>query len=301
MEHKIRQRTRYTKRSYGIVCLRYIGKRKFGPKKSYNMGKLRQGWQVLMIQRGSTHAFYNFAYGQIDLTNDMAIKQALGRMTCTERTLIHSLDFRNIWMSIYPLANETDDKYIRKGKLFDSIFLRDGGKRLRFLIRTTRPASPIWEVSKGGKDKKNKKETDIQTAIREFKEETGSEINKDYDLIDGGKKRIVLRREVGRVTYEETYFVARSLRVEWIPNPPPGTGEVAGIEWVCRTRMRFLNYGQPRRDLVCKLFNIAISYIKSIKYKKPGRKKMLLTTPKVRRLGVSKSHSSPSLLLQKSQ
>jgi 8-oxo-dGTP pyrophosphatase MutT (NUDIX family) len=59
--------------------------------------------------------------------------------------------------------------YVKKKYKFESSFMSDGGRRLRSLIKEAGSCELEWEIPKG---RKNRNESDLVCAIREFEEET---------------------------------------------------------------------------------------------------------------------------------
>ena len=186
------------KRSYGIICCR----------------KINSAYQIILIKKPVTYYFCEFILGHYRRKDEQHLKKLFNNMTYHEKCDILSLKFNIMWYRIYKsdpekINNDRISKYYYKKKTkFETNFLYDNGKRLRYLISDSKNTETQWEVPKGRKieinysiqsdakvlpDKKiltnkqtatnrNEKEEDLNAAIREFTEETRISSNK-YDIL----------------------------------------------------------------------------------------------------------------------
>jgi len=243
------------KKSYGIVCYR----------------PSRQGIQLLMIKKSTTYHFCEFVAGHYRKFNEAHIMKLLNNMTYYEKMDILSLNFQNMWYRIYL---ENPDKvflqnshntwanlYFRKKNKFEFTFLRDGGKKLRQLIANSRNVDTLWEFPKGRKNDIN--ESDVETAIREFREETGIDYSK-YQILWHIKPFVETYTDFG-ITYQNTYFYAKAIG-EWdaIYNfyDKYQISEVSDIKWITKNNLKFLNLDPKSYK---RLYNRFLKIIKKCK------------------------------------
>lgn len=191
------------KKSYGIACFRY-NKHTCKP-------------EILLVQKRYTYCFVEFVLGHYSKDNYARLSYLFNHMTANEKIDILSLNFGVMWYriwlinpdSFYNICNDIckDSSFIsnyhRKKKKFQNTFLSDGGKKLKCLINKSKNIEPIWEIPKGRKDKE---ESFLESAIREFKEETGIEKHK-YILLSE-LNPIVYSHINMKVKYTNMYYIA---------------------------------------------------------------------------------------------
>jgi 8-oxo-dGTP pyrophosphatase MutT (NUDIX family) len=148
-----------SKLSYGIACCRI------------NNGRP----EILLVYKRYTYAFQLFVAGKYNPNNNSSISRLLDKMTVDEKLDILSLNFQQMWYRIFldsPMMIKSNTYYSAKNK-FETAFVPDRGQRIRKLINRSANVNRVWEIPKG---RKRAQESDIQSAVREFDEETG--INK---------------------------------------------------------------------------------------------------------------------------
>jgi 8-oxo-dGTP pyrophosphatase MutT (NUDIX family) len=162
--------------------------------------------RVLLVNRRYTYAFYAFVCGHYNEHSDVAIIGLFDKMTVDEKVSIMSMNFAQIWYSIW-LNQCQPGSYIMARNKFNESIVGDGGIRLRSLMRRSRTnADRVWEIPKG--HKKHQTECDMDCAIRELYEETG--IPRSAYRITNGTYNITFEEE--GVRYRVTYFIAIALR-----------------------------------------------------------------------------------------
>jgi len=222
-----------TKKSYGIVCCRA------NPKK---------GLEILMIKKSTTYHYCEFVAGHYKRNNDLHLKKLFNNMTYGEKMDILSMKFENMWYRIYM---ENPDKvyfqgsqniwagqYIKKRTKFERSFFHDSGESLRNLIADSRNVETPWEIPKGRRDE-SKKESEIETAIREFEEETGVDTTK-YIILWHLTPYVETYTDFG-TTYQNTYYYAQAIG-EWEPvykfYDKKQLSEVSNIKWVSQNDLK---------------------------------------------------------------
>jgi 8-oxo-dGTP pyrophosphatase MutT (NUDIX family) len=225
------------KKSYGILCCR--------PSKL-------DGIEILMVKRSTTYHFCEFVSGHYRKQNHQHLINLFNNMTYNEKMDILSLKFQNLWYRIYM---ENPDKvffqgsnsnsiwassYIKKKNKFESAFLQDSGKKLQTLIATSTNVETPWEYPKGRKNKDD--DTDIDTAIREFQEETGVESNK-YNILWHLSPYVETYTDFG-VIYQNIYYYATAIDI-WNPtytfSNKVQISEVSSIKWISLNQLIHMN------------------------------------------------------------
>ena len=154
--------------SYGIIC--------------WYWNKKTRGWEVCLVQKRLTYAFSEFVAGNYNMKELIPF---LNKLTVEERMIIRSLDFRIIWYHAHQYdPNETATRNAHKNnynnckKIFERNFIvHSNGKNLRNAIEATshNNITRIWGIPKGHKIDNN--ESDLDAALREFREETHISLN----------------------------------------------------------------------------------------------------------------------------
>lgn len=222
------------KKSYGIICFRQTPK----------------GIQIVMVKKSTTYHFCEFVSGHYGKNNHTHLLKLFNNMTYDEKIEILSLKFPNMWYRIY---KENPDKifipdnkntwtssYLNKKNKFESTFLNDGGIKLRNLISNSCLIDTPWEFPKGRKDR-NKVESDIETAIREFYEETGIR-STQYKLLWHINPYVETYTDFG-TTYQNIYYFAQALG-EWEPEfkfyDKQQISEVSAVRWISKNDLIYL-------------------------------------------------------------
>lgn len=153
------------------------------------------------------------------------------------------------------MANKTKlEFYVKKKTKFDTIFREDNGARLRSLIEGSKDINLSWEIPKG---RKHKKETRIDCAVREFKEETGFGI-KNYTLLFDVRPINEIFVNMG-IKYIHNYYMAFA-HSDFIPKNTFCSGEnmceVDSVKWVSIEELKFLDTEGRLMRAVSKAINI---------------------------------------------
>lgn len=221
------------KRSYGIACCKPSS----------------VGVHLIMIKKRFTYAYFDFIFGKYDAKDIRGLKELFSRMTYWEKMLIMEGDFNNMWNRLMNtnknirLAPRSDIEscYPSKKQRFESLF-RSDQRKLREVLNNTAIADSIWELPKGHPIKGEKP---IDTAIREFREETGGTLA-DYDILYDCPP-ITQTYKSGKNTHIITYFLAVA-HSNWIPkldfSSYEQTLEVECVRLVPLEQVKFLNAKQ---------------------------------------------------------
>lgn len=171
----------------------------------FNCLKDERELHYFMIQRRNTMGFVEFVRGKYDTTNiekrDKMIKIYLQEMTCEERHIIKTQSFDKIWGNLW--MNHNSKLYINT---FNDAKQKFKSLNIENFINET---ECNWVDTEYGfpKGRKNINETNIQCAIREFKEESGFTI-KDFKLQQelGHIEEVFLG--TNGIKYKHIYYIA---------------------------------------------------------------------------------------------
>jgi len=229
--------------------------------------RMREQCEILMVKKRFTYHYFEFVYGKYRKRDDKNIIRLLDNMTYREKLAIANLDFSEMWSNIWLSSPEnysparlhsrppggftSDPKYHRKKAKFDAVFRRDGGKRIRRLIDASTNSEANWEIPKGHRATG---ELDMDTAIREFGEET--ELSEGVNMLWCAKPIVTSHRSRGTI-YKTVYFLA-----EYTGKNTPDVRfrsplqytEVECIKWVSLPEIRFLRLNPTTHRRVCRLF-----------------------------------------------
>jgi 8-oxo-dGTP pyrophosphatase MutT (NUDIX family) len=268
--------------------------------------------EILSIKKRFTYYYFIFVHGFYKSrslrNNDIGyIKYLFDNMSFEEKLIILSRNYGNMWWYIwlnnpekgidifdqskllnnkmengkvpyYVGQNEEKEiiqsvcdysKYFKKKNKFEKKFLLDGGKRLAEIINNSKNCEAIWEIPKGGKDTK---ETDLDTAIREFTEET--EISSKYYNILYHINPVILTYKDNGVIYRHIYYLAELNKEGYneykIMKPKVNfksckqLSEVADINWLSLAHINLLNLPNKNKKNMLKLYGDIIRKYKKV-------------------------------------
>jgi 8-oxo-dGTP pyrophosphatase MutT (NUDIX family) len=237
-------RSNRDKISLGIACCRFNGNKQ----------------EILLVCKRYTYAFNTFAHGKYNSNSNADLISLFNGMTIDEKLDILSLNFTQIWYRLWLNSSRNNISYFAAKNKFESTFVADGGSRLKKLIAKSSNSHKVWEIPKGRK--KNKSESDIHCAIREFCEETNLQkknykifpwAQRTYSFIDAG------------VNYINTYYLAFTKHnVE--PRVNFGTheqvNEISDIRWMSIEDIRHIDVSSRLENFVRPIFNFMKKHMK---------------------------------------
>jgi 8-oxo-dGTP pyrophosphatase MutT (NUDIX family) len=262
------------KTSYGIALCRF------------NNEKNLQS-EILMIKKRCTYYYFSFVFGHYKKYNNKQLQYLFNNMTFGEKIDILSMKFSNMWYRLWicdPEKNydsntlHVNDKsdynpdnnnyyknlkcYFRKKSKFETLFLRDGGKRLKRLINNSNNAVTPWEIPKGGM---NKNELELECAKREFEEETGIDSDK-YTILWNVNPINISHKDDG-IVYRCVYYLAYlNNNANWHPKVNFDTynqlTEIEQVRWVSLSEIKFLNLNDEIKNRLTKNYKKIIYYFK---------------------------------------
>ncbi len=178
--------------SYGIACVR--------------RNPETRNYEVLMIKKRATYAFIDFIRGRYDPMRHYDLEFMFSEMTINEKVLIRGRNFHTIWMYCWvrdPIKNADKNMYNKSQKKFNQLCEYRDGQYLLDLLNKSQHCDLLWEIPKG---RLNKNEIPMDSAVREFEEETGLK-KSDYRLLFD-EHTIDYTFSDGGIRYKYIYYMA---------------------------------------------------------------------------------------------
>jgi 8-oxo-dGTP pyrophosphatase MutT (NUDIX family) len=228
----------------------------------FNCLKDERDLHYFMIQRRNTMGFVEFIRGKYDNTsmekkNEM-IKIYLEEMTCQERNIIKTQSFDKIWGNLW--MNHNSKLYINT---FNDAKQKFKSLDIENLLKDT---ECNWVDTEYGfpKGRKNINETNIQCAIREFKEESGFTI-KDFKIQQelGHIEEVFLG--TNGIKYKHVYYIAFVSKDTILPKLDTKNinqaGEIKNLGWYnfneCQDLIRYYDVEKKK---ILKKVNLKLEY-----------------------------------------
>jgi 8-oxo-dGTP pyrophosphatase MutT (NUDIX family) len=145
----------------------------------YRFNPIKRSYEFIMINRKDSLGFVDLIRGKYNIHNIMYLQNIINEMTIEEKRMIENEPFENLWAYMWNFRNISSrykSEYEHSLKKFETlkkgIDTTQGTFTLRMLLENsdTNWLEPEWGFPKG---RRNYKETDLHTALREFEEETG--------------------------------------------------------------------------------------------------------------------------------
>lgn len=204
--------------SIGVIALRIINNK----------------YEVLLIKRKDSLAFVDFMRGKYNLEDKDYIINLLNNMTVSERNLIKTNEFTDIWLYLWNYNNNSykSEEKLSKQKLE---MLKTGFDNcgdlynLNDLINLCNKnySEPEWGFPKG---RRNFQERDIICGLREFEEETGYNKN-NIDIIHNIYPFEEIFTGSNYKSYKHKYFLG-IINKTCEPENEFQIYEISKIEWI---------------------------------------------------------------------
>lgn len=215
-------------------------------------------YQALVSCRRNTYFYDAFILGKYSIKNDKnRVRSMFNQMTVDELTDILTLDFEKMWWRFCLKKESENPFYIKKLAKFNASFMTDGGKMLKQMLFDAKPNGKLpYDFPKGRK--KNSNESNLETATREFEEETNINL-KNYAFLDD-KTRYSTHISDG-VRYRSMYYIAflknDSVNIQLTLNRLSQLSEVKSLQWMDITEIRRIDYPDKRLELLVQpVFNL---------------------------------------------
>ena len=162
--------------------------------------------KILMIQRRNSLCYIEFLRGKYNVNNDNYIIDLFTKCSIDEKESLKNNTFDKLWCDLWKISDCFENKdYLKRdyenGKSKFTIIFNKLHKLLDKSLNLYNNSE--WEFPKG---RRNKNETNLQTAIREFTEETGY-ICQDYCIIKNIQTIQEEYKSVNNVNYRHIYNI----------------------------------------------------------------------------------------------
>jgi 8-oxo-dGTP pyrophosphatase MutT (NUDIX family) len=155
---------------------------------SYRFNNETNNFEYLMIRRKDSLGYVDFLRGKYVLNNVLYIQNIIDEMTIREKCRLLHIDFDTLWRELWNSENESKyekEKIISKNKfetLKNGISVNNEYYSLEIFLNKSKTnwSEQEWGFPKGRRDNQ---ENDLETALREFCEETGF-TKDDIDIIE---------------------------------------------------------------------------------------------------------------------
>jgi 8-oxo-dGTP pyrophosphatase MutT (NUDIX family) len=206
--------------------------------KSHNgIDSLAQNVEFLLIKRKDSLRFVDFIRGKYNISDETYLKQLLSNMTISERELLRTSTFDDLWkhvwgaISVRNYKNDYENSYEKFGAI--TVATEDKPSILHRLLDSTTTiwTEPEWGFPKG---RRNPRESDEECSIREFEEETGI-LRNQFKIIKNIEPLIESFYGDNGVNYCHKYLLAQmhpSVEFSSIDANPHMVREIGDIQWL---------------------------------------------------------------------
>jgi len=219
--------------------------------------------KILMIQRKDSLCYIEFIRGKYDIYNLKYIQILINKFTLEEKDNILKYDYSELWRQLW-LVDTDDSRYKLKNdyikgkekfeKLKKGYFYRkmDIDINLSYFIinSNTTYTTSEWEFPKG---RRNNRESNIECAEREFKEETNYS-SSDYKMITNVSPFSEQYLGENKIRYKHIYYIGYLTNYDKKPtidyeNENQYT-EIKDIQWLTKqealSKLRNYHYTRVR-------------------------------------------------------
>lgn len=213
--------------------------------------------KFLIVRRKHSIGFAEFIRGKYIKDKCNGIVDLFKQMTPEEINKIKTMTFDELWNDFWYDDKKRSNKkcYLDAKEKFEALKNKiDVELPLSFYVDNVKPChtTPEWGFPKG---RKNKGETDIECAIREFCEETGYSLNDIKLNLDFGP---IVENVVGTngVKYKYIYYLAEDIS-DRVPNiNEHNINEIGDIGFYTYEEVLnlFRDYHTEKREIVKKIF-----------------------------------------------
>lgn len=227
---------------------------------------IRDNLKFLLICRKNSLSFIEFVRGNynIEILRDIEhIKNIVSKMTNSEIDRIKEGNFDKLWNDVWFIDNlsilhkkEYEKSREKFEKLVGGFYIDNIFIDVNTIAISSIYDEPEWEFPKG---RRNIKESDIDCANREFKEESNF-LDEDYKLLDV-KPISEIFMGTNSINYKYTYFLAQSTKIDDPSISSLNTFqhiEISNIGWftIDEALEKIRNYSIERKEILKKVFNL---------------------------------------------
>ena len=267
--------------SFGIICY-HVKKYKHLKGKGNKANYINKNIKYLMIRKRNTFAYIEFIRAKYDLLNPEYIQKMFNHMTEYEKYMILNNKFNYLWNKLWlieknGLTNPKNKSNFYKGIIKFNI-LKNGytcetdGKfyTTDYFINNcnTNYKYPEWFFPKG---RKNKNENNIDSAKREFMEETNINIT-DFNIIYDLKHIEEKHTGTNGIDYKTIFYISEYNR-DYLPfinykknyknRNEHQKQEVGDIKWLSHDEVKemFRDYETEKKNLFINTHNKIVKYL----------------------------------------
>lgn len=214
--------------------------------------------EYLMIRRKESLGFIDFLRGKYAVHNTAYIENMIKQMTVEEKQLLATWEFDDLWKRTWnqePRKISGEESASR-----DKFYALKSSGQLAELLNN--PANPGWNEPEWGfpKGRREMGETDLECAVREFKEETGLMPGK---LIENLMPYEEIFMGSNYKAYKHKYFVMQMDYCEDSKNTFVDANEIGALRWMsfreCMSVIR--NYNLERRKILVSINMVLTKYV----------------------------------------
>ncbi len=220
----------------GIACCRIVNKQP----------------ELLLVCPRCTYAYRTFTRSKYNSNNPDEMIALFNQMTVDEKLDILSLNFMQIWYRMWLNNSFKNTMYFMAKNKYESTFATDNSEQLSKLIAKSTHASRMWEIPKGRK--KNKMESNIDCAVREFYEETGIK-KKSYRLFPTAYLSYSYIDDGARYTNIYYFAYMRHHHPVQVDLASQQISEIADIKWMNINEIRAIDKTGRLANIARKVFN----------------------------------------------
>lgn len=154
---------------------------------------------IFMVKRKDSMSYMEFIRGKYELGDMDYVNSLIGNMTVPEQKKIVEEEFDTLWTQLWGPGRDTHSAEYELSKI--KYYQLD--RKAIIEMNKSRYPEPEWGFPKG---RRNRGESDVECAKREFWEETN--ITDDTYTIDENLKFVETFRGTNNILYRHIYFVA---------------------------------------------------------------------------------------------
>tara|TARA_B100000963_G_C22469484_1_gene599442 strand:- start:46 stop:876 length:831 start_codon:yes stop_codon:yes gene_type:complete len=224
--------------------------------------------KILMIQRKDSLCFIEFIRGKYDTYNYKYIQILINKCSIIEKNKLLTKSFNELWKELWLIDYDNYDKnndYIKACDKFNHLKNGYNDKNnnyitLKKLIEKSKTnyVDSEWEFPKG---RRNRDETNLQCAKREFMEETNYNED-DYLLIKNINPFTEEFLGENKIRYKYIYYIGflknydKDIYID--KNNKDQITEIKNIKWLDKNESLNIirDYHHTRKDVIYKIFNL---------------------------------------------
>lgn len=227
--------------------------------------------RILLVQRKDTMGFVDFLrgrYSSIPEKRDRQIRTFFSEMTIEEREKLQSTSsrpkeevFDSLWKQLW--INHRSKSFLNEYNPARDKFM---SVNIGYYLENT---SSNWKYTEWGlpKGRRNKSETNLSCAEREFREESGYS-KKDYCVLDADAPIIELFHGTNCEEYKHIYYLAHVFPAARYPEinlqNSNQAGEIRHVGWFTEKQALYLirDYDEEKKKIISHVFEKIKNYSK---------------------------------------